>query len=119
MPTDCRRHRLTPADRLVVGVDVDAETRCGHYHSDQDVIALRFACCETYYPCFRCHESCTDHDAERWPPDRFDEPAVLCGVCGTELGVQEYLDCDHRCPDCGAAFNSGCRRHADRYFVVD
>jgi len=37
-------------------------------------------------------------DAERWPCDRFDESAVLCGVCGTELRVRAYLDCDHQCP---------------------
>ena len=119
MPTDCRRRRLTPADRPVVGVDVDAETRCAHYHTDRDVIAIRFPCCETFYPCFRCHEACVDHDAERWPRDWFDEPAVLCGVCGFELTVRGYLDGDYQCPDCGAAFNPGCRRHADRYFAVD
>jgi uncharacterized CHY-type Zn-finger protein len=119
MTADCRRRRLTPHDHLVVGVEVDDQTRCAHYHTDRDVVAIRFACCETYYPCFRCHEACVDHQPERWPRDRFDESAVLCGGCGTELSVREYLDADHQCPDCGIAFNPGCRQHADRYFALD
>jgi len=118
MATECRR-RLTPEQRLVVGLAVDDQTRCAHYHTDRDVIAIRFPCCETYYPCFECHAACVDHDAVQWPRNRVDEPAILCGVCGTELTVQRYLDCEHQCPDCGTAFNPGCRRHADRYFAVD
>jgi len=118
MVTECRR-RLTPTQRLVVGLNVDDQTRCAHYRTHRDVIAIRFACCETYYPCFECHAACVDHEAAQWPRHRFDEPTVLCGVCGTELSIETYLDCDHQCPDCGAAFNPGCRRHADRYFAVD
>lgn len=113
------QRRLTAADRLVVGCNVDDQTRCAHYHTDRDVIAIKFACCETYYPCFRCHDACTDHEAEQWPPEAFDELAVLCGVCGSELTIQAYLDCDHECPNCEAAFNPGCRRHVERYFAVE
>ena len=101
------------------GVAVDGETRCHHYNTRQDVVAIRFPCCDTYYPCHACHDDCTTHDAERWPPDRFDEPAVLCGSCRETLTVAEYLDCDDACPDCGAAFNSGCADHTDRYFDVE
>lgn len=119
LPTDCRRRRLTTRDRLVVGPAVDDETRCAHYNTDRDVIAIRFACCGTYYPCFQCHDSGADHDAEQWPRGRFDDLAVLCGVCGAELTVHQYLDCDHECPNCEARFNRGCRRHADRYVLID
>ncbi len=99
----------------VRGVDVDGETRCAHYGTDRDVVALRFGCCGTYYPCFRCHAAVADHAAERWPADRRDEPAALCGVCGAELTVDRYVAVD-ACPDCGAAFNPGCADHYDRYF---
>jgi len=119
MATDCRRWRLTAHDRLVVGLAVDDQTRCAHYDTDRDVVAIRFHCCGTYYPCFRCHDSCVDHDAEQWPRERFDVPAVLCGVCRAELTVREYLDCDHECPTCEAGFNPGCRRHAELYFAGD
>jgi len=101
------------------GVDVDAETRCAHYASDRDVIAIRLPCCDVYYPCFRCHGALADHDAERRSRERFDEPAVLCGGCRTALSVREYLDADHSCPACGAAFNPGCTEHHDRYFAID
>jgi len=119
MVDDCENVPLEPGDQLVRGIEVDDQTRCAHYHTDRDVIAIKFACCETYYPCFRCHDACVDHETEQWPPQAFDEPAVLCGVCETELSIQTYLDCDHECPNCGAAFNPGCRRHADRYFAVE
>lgn len=98
------------------GVGVDPETRCAHWDAAVDVVALRFGCCDTYYPCFVCHGTAADHPAEPWPRDRFDEPAVLCGCCGATMSAREYLDCDDACPRCGASFNPGCRRHRDRYF---
>lgn len=94
---------------------VDAETRCAHYASERDVVAIKFACCETYYPCFRCHDAVAEHDAERWPADRRDEPAVLCGACGAELAVAEYVGSE-ACPACDAAFNPGCADHYHLYF---
>ncbi|WP_096390311.1 CHY zinc finger protein [Halopenitus persicus] len=109
------------ADRFDVpvrGVDVDPETRCAHYRSDVDVVTFRFACCDAYFPCFRCHAETTAHDAVPWPRDRFDEPAVLCGACGETLAPTAYLAADHACPACGAAYNPGCRAHHDRYFEV-
>jgi uncharacterized CHY-type Zn-finger protein len=129
---DAMNHDGSPDRRTVVppnaddrfdvslrGVDVDAETRCAHYDTELDVVALRFPCCDSYYPCFRCHEAVTDHEPVRVPLEQFDEPAVLCGVCGSTLSVRAYLDCDDRCPECGASFNPGCRRHRDRYFAVE
>lgn len=103
-------------DFVVRGVDVGPETRCAHYDSERDVIALRLGCCETFFPCHACHEAVADHDSRPWPQDRFDEPAVLCGVCETALSAREYLEADHECPACGAAFNPGCEAHYDRYF---
>ncbi|WP_138004487.1 CHY zinc finger protein [Halalkalirubrum salinum] len=111
--------RPTVDDRFTVplaGVDVDEQTRCAHYSTDRDVIAIRFPCCNAYYPCFRCHEAIAEHPTEQWPRDRFDEPAVLCGRCRSTLSVREYLDCEHECPNCGAAFNPGCLTHSPRYF---
>ena len=131
-----RRTTLAPAldDRFAVplrGVSVDAETRCAHWESDLDVVALRFGCCATFSPCHACHAETADHDPEPWPRARFDEHAVLCGVCGTTLSARAYLDGDSEgrspsgsrakpdddaCPACGTAFNPGCRQHRDRYF---
>lgn len=99
----------------VYGVDVDQATRCAHYHTDRDILAFKFDCCNRYYPCFRCHNGVADHDAVPWPRDRFDEPSILCGVCGTELTVPAYLECDYRCPSCDSSFNPGCGAHLDRY----
>ncbi len=113
-----REVSVTVGRETVRGVEVDHETRCVHYDGPRDVVALQFACCGAYYPCFRCHEAVADHDIERWPRDAFDEAAVLCGACGTTLSVRAYLYCDDACPHCGAAFNPGCANHYDRYFDI-
>jgi uncharacterized CHY-type Zn-finger protein len=99
----------------VRGVDVDEETRCAHYGTVRDVVAIRFPCCGTYYPCHRCHEAVAAHDADRWPLERRAEPTVLCGACGAELAVQEYLGVD-ACPECSTRFNPGCADHYHLYF---
>jgi len=103
---------------IVRGLDVDPETRCAHYDTDRDAVALLFACCEAYYPCFRCHEEVADHDAERLSVDE-SAPAVLCGACGATFPPRAFVDGDHACPDCGAAFNPACADHYDRYFAFE
>lgn len=108
-------HR-TVGGRAVHGVEVGPETRCAHYGTERDIIALRFGCCGRFYPCRSCHDAVADHDGEPWPRARFDEPAVLCGACGSTLSARAYLDADHACPECGAAFNPGCVAHYEHYF---
>ncbi len=103
----------------VYGVDVDPCTRCRHWHGDNDVIALRFACCDQWFCCFDCHQALADHVPAVWPQGRRDVKAVLCGACGHSLRIDEYLACDSTCPACGAAFNPGCARHYHLYFEVD
>ena len=98
------------------GVSVDAETRCAHYDGVTDVVALRAGCCGTYHPCYLCHDETEDHPARPWPRARFDEPAVLCGACGTTMTAPAYLGSGHACPACGAAFNPACAAHRDLYF---
>ena len=122
MTAPARQTTQAPAtdDRFSVplrGLRVDTETRCAHYDGARDVIAIRFACCEVYYPCFRCHRDATDHEPVRWTGERRDDPAVLCGACGTTMTADAYRDADHTCPHCGAAFNPGCAAHWDRYFA--
>ena len=95
---------------------MDPETRCAHYNDPTDVVALRFGCCETWYPCHRCHDEAADHPAQPWPRARFDEPAALCGACGVTATARAYLDAGDACPACGAAFNPGCAAHRALYF---
>ena len=53
----------------IKGQLVDTHTRCSHYHTDVDVIAIKFLCCPTYYyyPCFKCHQESNNHEAKRYP----------------------------------------------------
>ena len=106
-------------DRFAVplrGVDVDAQTRCAHWHGRTDVVALQCACCETFYPCHACHHATTGRRFQPWPLARLDEPAVLCGACRSLLTPEAYLASGDTCPACGTAFNPGCRAHRDLYF---
>lgn len=101
----------------VFGVDLDAQTRCAHYGSALDVIAIKMKCCGLYYACKDCHEALAGHGIETWPEGEWDQPAVLCGVCGYEMTISEYMAGGSKCPHCGAAFNPGCRNHYRFYFA--
>lgn len=99
----------------VGGLLVDSQTRCEHYHGPRDVIAIRFFCCGDWLPCHLCHEAVADHPAAAWPASSRDEEAVLCGVCGTRMRIDVYLEASG-CGACGAPFNPGCRLHQHLYF---
>jgi uncharacterized CHY-type Zn-finger protein len=75
----------------VFGVDVDAETRCAHWNSELDIIAIKFKCCGRWFPCLGCHKAVADHDAIVWPAGERDSKAVLCGACGHQLSIDEYF----------------------------
>ena len=107
---------MSEARPEVRGLELDPQTRCAHWRSALDVVAIKMRCCGVYYACKDCHEALADHPIRVWPRAEWDEPAVLCGVCGTELSISQYLACENRCPNCGAAFNPGCRTHYHFYF---
>jgi uncharacterized CHY-type Zn-finger protein len=103
----------------IFGKPVDAQTRCVHWHSELDIIAIKFKCCNKYFPCYSCHEETTDHPAQVWPANEFNQKAILCGVCGHELTISEYMSCNNTCPKCTSAFNPGCKNHYHLYFEMD
>lgn len=100
---------------IVYGASVDDQTRCIHYATALDVVAIKFVCCDRYYPCHLCHEQEADHPARQWPVAERGQDAILCGVCKAELSIEAYLLVDE-CPSCGASFNPNCRLHSDLYF---
>ncbi|MBB5750296.1 CHY zinc finger protein [Micrococcus sp. TA1] len=102
----------------VLGRLVDDQTRCVHYRTSLDVVAIKFRCCDQYYPCHLCHQETSGHPAVPWPVSEHDTSAVLCGVCKTELAIRDYLSVDC-CPHCSARFNPGCRLHAHLYFTTE
>ncbi len=113
-----RRKMREIHDEKVYGVEVDAETRCAHWHSELDVIAIKFKCCGRWFPCFECHAAVADHEPQTWPTDERGEKAILCGKCGYQLGIAEYFECGSVCPKCDAEFNPGCAKHYGLYFEV-
>jgi uncharacterized CHY-type Zn-finger protein len=102
----------------VLGVDVDPQTRCAHYRSERDIIAIKFKCCGEWFSCHQCHVELAGHTTQVWPKEEFDEHAVLCGNCGQQLTISEYLESEFACPHCQSQFNSGCVRHHHLYFEM-
>lgn len=102
--------------QLVFGKTIDGHTRCVHYRSALDIIAIKFACCNKYYPCHSCHEECAGHQAQVWPKSHVEEYAILCGSCGTEHTIEHYMKNPTQCPSCNARFNPGCASHHHLYF---
>ena len=100
----------------VLGRTVDDQTRCIHYSGPTDIIAIKFKCCGSYYPCFECHRECADHPARQWRADEWDEVAIMCGFCRVEQSIRSYFGV-HSCGNCGAGFNERCRLHRHLYFA--
>ena len=100
----------------VSGVDLDGETRCAHWRSALDIVAIRMKCCGRYFACKECHDALADHAIEVWPRDECEAKAAMCGACGLEMTIRTYIESGDRCPACGAGFNPGCRLHRHFYF---
>lgn len=100
----------------VRGINLDAQTRCAHYSMPFDIVAIRAPCCDAYYACKECHNALAGHSLEPWRRYEWSRLAVLCGACGIEMSIRDYLGCADACPSCGQAFNPGCRLHHHLYF---
>lgn len=100
-------------------MEVDAETRCVHYRTPLDVIAIKMPCCGVYYACKDCHATLAGHEARVWPRSEWNTRAILCGACGHELTIHEYMSSSYACPHCKARFNPGCKKHSLFYFASD
>lgn len=100
----------------VYGKNVDAQTRCEHYNSVLDIIAIKFKCCEQWFPCFKCHSEITSHQPQVWQISQYNTQAILCGGCGHQLSITEYLESESICPKCNSLFNPKCALHYDLYF---
>lgn len=105
------------ADYNLKGKLIDNQTRCVHWNSELDIIALKFKCCNTFYPCISCHSETTDHEIQRYNVNS-NEKVVLCGNCNSLLTFYEYISIQNplQCPKCSALFNPGCKNHYDLYF---
>jgi uncharacterized CHY-type Zn-finger protein len=102
----------------VRGIRLDSKTRCKHYHGPTDIIAIKMKCCGVYYACKDCHAALADHQIEVWPESEWNEVAILCGSCGTETTIHNYMQSNSQCPACGEPFNPGCRKHYPLYLEI-
>jgi uncharacterized CHY-type Zn-finger protein len=110
--------KMVPTFPYVRGVNLDSQTRCQHYRGPTDIVAIKMKCCDIYYACKDCHTALADHPIEVWTESEWEQLAVLCGACGTELSIHQYMRSESRCPVCREHFNPGCRNHYQFYFEV-
>lgn len=103
---------------IVKGKTIDEESRCVHYHSALDIVAIKIKCCNTYYACIVCHNENESHDSIVWSKIEFDTNAIICGKCKIELSINEYLTSNNKCPYCTAQFNPKCINHYHYYFEI-
>ena len=104
------------ADVIVHGVELRENTRCAHYHSEKDIIAIKMKCCGRFYACIKCHEALETHEPQQWKISERNEKAILCGACKKLLTIEEYLCSNNQCIYCHSSFNPGCRNHYHYYF---
>lgn len=120
----------------VHGIGIDSETRCAHYHTENDVLAILFPCCNRFFSCRTCHDQLTgstdhqesdgavspefvSHEPQTWSAESAGVEALLCGVCGTQFKIERYLAGGEACPNCQHPFNPGCKLHRHLYFWTD
>ena len=109
--------KMEPEETVTIyGTGVNERTQCSHYHSERDIIAIKFKCCDAFYACIQCHEEAVSHVPQVWPKAEFQIEAIYCGHCRHTLSIASYLGCNNTCPHCQAAFNPGCANHYHLYF---
>lgn len=104
--------------QIVKGNVIDNETRCSHYHTEKDRVAIKFYCCKTYFSCYLCHKEAGCGQLQTWPKNKFNQKGILCGACGEEMTINAYLKSSDNCPNCQAAFNPNCSVHKHYYFSI-
>ena len=107
---------ITPNNIIIKVKPIDEQTRCVHYHSPLDIIAIKFKCCNEYYPCYYCHKEDTDHPVQVWNKNEHTTKAIICGICKHEMTIEQYLTSDNKCPLCNSKFNANCSNHYHFYF---
>lgn len=102
--------------KKINGLLVDNESRCQHYHTVLDIVALKCFQCQKYYACYQCHDSLEDHKFRAYPCQLKEDKVLICGVCRQEMTIEEYQEAV-ACPNCHSSFNPACSKHYDIYFA--
>ncbi|MCH1617157.1 CHY zinc finger protein [Streptococcus pasteurianus] len=97
---------------IIYGINLDSKGRCKHYHTKQDIVALKCGKCQDYFACYQCHNQLRNHPFESVSVKAASP--VFCGNCRHFLTYTEYKK--GACPYCYHDFNPNCRLHETIYF---
>ncbi|WP_105956605.1 CHY zinc finger protein [Apilactobacillus quenuiae] len=96
----------------IYGIKVDSQSRCIHYHTKNDIVALMCQQCHKFYACYKCHDELNNH---KFKPVKINQAKnILCGNCQTLLTYTQYKL--NYCPYCQHRFNPKCIIHQSIYF---
>ncbi|NVY95734.1 hypothetical protein HU830_00725 [Lactobacillus sp. DCY120] len=96
----------------ILGLEVDQDGRCLHYHQSTDIVGLYCSQCHRYYACYLCHQALCQHPF--CPSSKTSGWPVLCGSCRQRLTFEQYQK--GYCPFCQSPFNPRCQLHEEIYF---
>lgn len=73
---------------IIYGINLDSKGRCKHYHTKQDIVALKCGKCQDYFACYQCHNQLRNHPLESVSVKAASP--VFCGNCRHFLTYTEY-----------------------------
>lgn len=96
----------------IYGIKIDQQSRCIHYHTKNDIVALMCRQCQKFYACYKCHDELNNHTFR--PVYANQVHNILCGNCRSLLKYNQYKL--NYCPYCQHSFNPKCIIHHSIYF---
>ena len=73
---------------IIYGINLDSKGRCKHYHTKQDIVALKCGKCQDYFACYQCHNQLRNHPFESVSVKAASP--ILCGNCRHFLTYAKY-----------------------------
>ncbi len=67
-----------------LGEELPNKGSCKHYK--KSFRWFRFSCCNSLYPCDKCHDESLDHKSE-------EAKRMVCGLCSKEQSIKRNCDC--------------------------
>ena len=101
--------------KAIHGNLIDGKGRCVHYNTENDIVAIKFKCCNKFYACYQCHAENEQHEPELWKVVEQMEEVVACGNCFETMSIKAYKT-SSQCPSCYCDFNPACSKHYHLYF---
>ncbi len=96
----------------IYGIGLDNDARCVHYHTSEDVVAMKCAVGKNIMHVTSVMMNWNSIPSK--PPTSIPKKPALCGHCRKLLSYRQYSA--GKCPFCSHLFNPKCSLHHNIYF---